>query len=219
MAAKGSCCGKEYIKELYNVGIEAVTPYMGFTSPATRKAFSEWNDEMSFHEQSNTFDKVMFGMFFDLHEYVPRYKMNEYDNLIGIMIDNIKSVRFVRKNKKVTMIKMGNSIAISNECRFTFFDMYNELAFKYADTIDERLELMCRDICKQIEVLDLFLKGVCKKRCLRRSIQTEKSAMSDEETSDKCSRILEDIAEAVVELWMIFGIIGMIMMYGCLLMS
>lgn len=43
--------------------------------------------------------------------------------------------------------------------------------------------------------------------------------MSDEETSDICSRILEDIAEAAVELWMIFGIIGMIMMYGCLLMS
>lgn len=30
MAVKGSCCGKEYIKELYNVGIEAITPYMGF---------------------------------------------------------------------------------------------------------------------------------------------------------------------------------------------
>lgn len=145
--------------------------------------------------------------------------MNKYDNLIGIMIDNIKSVRFVRKNKKVTMINMGNSIAISNECRFTFFDMYNELAFKYADTIDERLELMCRDICKQMEILDLFLKGVCKKRRMRRSLQTEKSAMSEEETSDICSRILEDIAEVAVELWMIFGIIGMIMMYGCLLMS
>lgn len=150
MATKGSCCGKEYIKELYSVGIEAFIPYMGFTSPATQKAFFKWNDEMSFHEQSNTFDKAVFGMFFDLHEYIPKYKMNEYDNLNGVMVDNIKSVRFLRKNKKVTMIKMGNSIAISNEYRFTFFDMYNELAFKYADTIDERLELMCRDICKQI---------------------------------------------------------------------